>query len=355
MDKYRIDSHKLIYHVERVNDWLKGKPVYPIYMEISTSGSCNHRCVYCGLDFMGYQPRFLETRLLLKRLTELGRLGVKSIMYAGEGEPLLHKDIKEIILHTKKSGIDVAVTSNGVFFTTEVSSATLPYITWIKISINAGTAKTYSAIHRTREADFARVLANMEYAAKFRRKNKLASTLGMQMILLPENYNEAGMLARKARDIGMDYLVIKPYSQHPQSHTRRYAGIRYSDYLSLANSLQKYNSKGFSVIFRINAMKKWDEASRSYRHCLALPFWAHIDAGGNVWACSVYLSKDKFKLGNIYDSTFRRIWEGQKKLKLMKWAAERLDTDTCRVNCRMDEINRYLWELKNPGSHVNFI
>ncbi|HAB51888.1 MAG TPA: radical SAM protein, partial [Ignavibacteriales bacterium] len=51
MDKYRIDSHKLMYHVSRINDWLEGKIIYPIYAEISPSGACNHRCTYCALDF----------------------------------------------------------------------------------------------------------------------------------------------------------------------------------------------------------------------------------------------------------------------------------------------------------------
>ena len=41
-DKYKIDSHKLIYHPTRVSqwyeakdDWNKLKVVYPIYVEIS--------------------------------------------------------------------------------------------------------------------------------------------------------------------------------------------------------------------------------------------------------------------------------------------------------------------------------
>ena len=68
MDKYKIDSHKLIYHIPRVNDWVAGKIIYPIYMEVSPAGMCNHRCSFCGLDFMNYQKRFLDTEIFKERL-----------------------------------------------------------------------------------------------------------------------------------------------------------------------------------------------------------------------------------------------------------------------------------------------
>jgi radical SAM protein with 4Fe4S-binding SPASM domain len=355
MDKYKIDSHKLMYHVGRVNDWLKGNPIYPLYMEISPAGSCNHRCIYCALDFMEYQPRFLDSSVLKERLKEMGRLGVKSIMYAGEGEPLLHKDIAGIIAATKKSGIDTAVTSNAVLFNERLAEQTLPYLIWIKVSINAAKRDTYSKIHRTGPQDFDKVIKNMAYAAKIRRKNRYACTLGMQVVLLPDNYHEIALLAKKARTIGMDYLVVKPYSQHPLSKTDSFKNIKYGRYLDLAERLKKISDAHFSVIFRMHTMKKWDEARRNYKHCLALPFWAYMDAGGNVWACSVYLSKDKFCLGNIYKKSFKEIWESRKRKSLVRWAAKDLNTDKCRVNCRMDEINRYLWDLTHPFSHVNFI
>ena len=120
-DGLRIDHHKLLFHVDRVSDWLKSERIYPLYMEVSPAGSCNHRCVFCGLDFMGYQPRFLDADLLKTRLTEMGSLGLKSIMFAGEGEPFLHRRMVEIILHAKEqSGIDVAVTTNGVLMRSDV-------------------------------------------------------------------------------------------------------------------------------------------------------------------------------------------------------------------------------------------
>lgn len=354
-DKYKIDSHKLIYHVGRVNDWLKEKRVFPIYMEISPIGACNHRCSFCGLDFMGYQKRILDFKILKERIRELGRLGIKSIMYGGEGEPLLHGSIAEIIKQTEQNGIDAAVTTNGVFLKPELTQEILARIKWIKFSIDAGTPETYRALRKAGKEDFSKVIDNAAYAVKYKEKNKLNCTIGTQMILLPENQREAEKLAKISRDIGVDYLVIKPYSQHPQSRTRKYENIRYSDYLNLADRLLSYNTDCFSVIFRINTIKKWNDSSRNYLKCWALPFWSYIDSGGRVWGCSIYLEDERFYYGNIYRQAFRQIWTGKRRKKVLNFAEKKLDISHCRINCRMDEINRYLWELKHPPKHVNFI
>jgi len=355
MDKFKIDSHKLIYHVARVNDWLEGKSIYPIYLEIATSGACNHRCAYCALDFLEYQPRFLDSNLLVDRLSEMAALGIKSVMYAGEGEPLLHKDMTLIINHTKKVGIDVAITTNGVLLQEGLLDSALAQISWIKISINGATEATYAKIHQTHPEDFKRVMHNLAYALRLRKTKGYQCVLGFQLLLLPENSHEVVLLAKKARDMGMDYLVVKPYSHHPFSKTTKYKNIRYEKYLHLVDKLKPFNNDRFNVIFRIHAMQKWDEAKRNYKQCLALPFWSYIDAGGNVWACSAYLGDQRFLYGNINKHTFKEIWEGPRRKRTLKLVETKLDTQDCRVNCRMDEINRYLWELKHPPEHVNFI
>jgi len=355
MDKFRIDSHKLIYHVQRVNDWLRGKIIYPIYMEISPSGACNQRCTYCGLDFMEYKPRYLKIDILKKRLSELSTLGLKSIMYAGEGEPFLHKDIVEIIKNTRKSGIDVATTTNGVLFKRDIIDNILPDMEWIKVSINGATKETYARISQCKPGNFELVVENMTYAAQVKKDKGYSCTLGMQLLLLPDNYHEAVALAKLAREIGMNYLVIKPYSQHPQSKTKRYSAIKYNQYEYLWDELKELEDDDFSVIFRINTMRKWDKADKHYHQCLALPFWSYIDAGGNVWGCLEYLGNEKFLYGNIYEQTFKEIWQGEKRLESLNWVEENMDASKCRVNCHMDEINKYLRELKSPPEHVNFI
>ena len=45
-DKIRMDSHKLIYHPERVAAWKRGENIYPIELEIGLTNACNHRCIF---------------------------------------------------------------------------------------------------------------------------------------------------------------------------------------------------------------------------------------------------------------------------------------------------------------------
>lgn len=355
MDKYGIDSHKLMYHVPRVNAWLEGKVIYPIYMEVSPSGSCNHRCTFCALDFMGYRKKYLDADIFKERLSEMGRLGLRSIMYGGEGEPLMHERIAEIIGHTKKSGIDVALTTNAVLLQESLSERILDDMEWIKVSIGAASADTYAKIHRTKAEDFDKVIKNLSAAVKVKQHKRHKCTIGMQIILLPENKDEVVGLAEIASDIGLDYLVVKPYSQHPMSKTDRYKDIKYKEDLDLSDKLSEMNTNKFKIIFRGHAMKKWDESRKNYNQCLALPFWSYIDSDGNVWGCSVYLGDERFLYGSIYEKTFQEIWEGEQRRKSLKWVEKGLDAAQCRVNCRMDEINRYLWNLKNSPLHINFI
>ena len=96
----------------------------------------------------------------------MGGLGVKSIMYAGEGEPFLHKDFTDLVIHTKQSGIDTAITTNGVLMTPANSDKILNATEWIKVSCNAGTPETYAKIHQAKPGDFDRVIANMKYAGE---------------------------------------------------------------------------------------------------------------------------------------------------------------------------------------------
>ncbi len=354
-DTYRMDSHKLMFHPREVVRWLKGDAVYPLYVEISPSGACNHRCRFCALDFMGYESRFLETTILKERITELAAVGVKSIMYAGEGEPLLHPDIAEIVIHTREVGIDVAVTTNGTLLGRAVFSEICGSLSWLRVSLNAGCPETYAGLHRTRPDDFDTVVGVLSTASEIIRATEASCTLGVQMVLLPENAGEAVRLASIVKAAGAHYFSVKPHSQHPGSRNREYEKIDYAPFMSLSGELASLADDSFHVIFRTRAMDKTSAGKRGYDRCNALPFWSYIDAGGSVWGCSSHLGDRRFWLGNIVESRIKDIWQGDVRKNFMVGVAREFNPSLCRVNCRMDEVNRYLWDLAHPTSHVNFI
>ena len=359
---YQIDSHKLTYHPERVaqvknvgNDWKKAINVYPIYMEIAPIGACNHRCTFCCVDYIGYKPDQLSVSVMRELLPELANLGIKSIMYAGEGEPLLHKNISEIIRITKESGIDVSVTTNATILPNNFLDEALPCLSWVKVSMNAGTAENYSQIHQTKPEDFKKAKRNLSAMVEKRRTQKLECVIGAQTLLLPENADEISILAKICRDeLGIDYLVVKPYSQAVFSDNKR--TIDYTPWLEMEKTLQQFNTEIFNVVFRSNTMKKYSSNER-YTRCFSTPLiWGYIMANGIVSGCSAYLLNDLFEFGNINEQSFQEIWTGEKRRRNFEYVTNELDITNCRKNCRMDEANRYLFKLiEDPPSHINFI
>ncbi|RXJ93837.1 radical SAM protein [Malaciobacter molluscorum] len=362
MDKFSIDSHKLLYHPIRVSKWLESKDwegkkkIYPIYVEITPIGSCNHRCTFCSVDYIGYKSIKQDEELLKKRIKEMSQLGVKSIMFAGEGEPTLYKPLPNILDLCSKVGIDTSLTTNAVAINKKTITNFLKNCSWIKVSINAGDKESYSKIHKTKESDFDKVIENLTLAAKIKKENNYSCTIGSQMLLLPENSHSAIDLAKKMRDAGVDYLVIKPYTQSLYGNSRIYEGLTYENLLYLEKELKKYETETFKIIFRANTMKKLNEPKQPYSKCYSTPyFWAYIMADGSVYGCSAYLQNEKFNFGNINTHSFKEIWEGEKRKEGINFIENNLDISLCRKNCRMDEVNRYLWKLKNPNPHVNFI
>lgn len=363
-DQYKIDGHKLIYHPERVaqwklagNDWEEAKKVYPIYMELSPFGGCNHRCSFCALDFVGYKPNKLDVERLSIIVPEMSSLGLKSIMLGGEGEPLLHPQIADICQIISNAGIDLALTTNGVHLKETFIQSSLAQFQWVKVSINAGTSETYSALHGCSKSDFYKVIENLKKAVAYREKNHLKTTLGAQILLLPENEKEIEKLIKICRDdVGIDYLVIKPFSQNPLSLSHKYQKVEYGKFTHLAEKYEAMGNDYFSVIFRVETMLSHGR-DRAYQTCSATPFfWAYIMANGDVYSCSAFLHDSRFLLGNIYENNFKSIWEGALRKNNFNLLTTEFDTTECRKNCRMNAINTYLWNLKNQQNpHINFI
>ncbi|MFH1537323.1 MAG: radical SAM protein [bacterium] len=354
MDDLKIDGHKLLYHPGRVSNWLGGAAVYPIYMEISPTARCNHRCVFCAFDYVEYPDRSLETGRLKRIIAEIAGLGVKSIMYAGEGEPFLHPDMAKIIAHTKRCGIDTAVATNATLLTPAAADACLGSLAWMRVSMNAGTPLGYAFVHGTSEKMFHKAVDNLKYAVELKRREGLGCTIGAQLVLVGENMGEVLPLAELLSEAGADYLTVKPCVSHPLSRHGRAEECDPAEIERLHGELEKFENENFKIVFRRHSFRKLAAERQRYGACHGINFFAEIASDGEVYTCGPFLGVKEHSYGNINESSFREIWEGERRKKVLRHVSE-LDVGRCMPNCRLDEINLYLWQLLNPPDHVNFI
>lgn len=71
---------------------------------------CNLRCLYCASCEAPHDE--LETQEVIEGLDALWRLGTRWITFGG-GEPLVRKDIGEILRYSKKKGFQTYLSTNG--------------------------------------------------------------------------------------------------------------------------------------------------------------------------------------------------------------------------------------------------
>jgi len=356
-DTFALDGHKLYWHLDRVAAWQKDRLIAPIYVEISPLSYCNHRCIFCGLDFIRGERSKLKTSVLMAQIESMARLGVKSIMFGGEGEPLLHPDLPEIAAWAKEVGLDVSVTTNGMTGTAKFWEKLLPSLTWIRFSLDAASAEVYHQVHTVKKECFQQSIHALEEAVRIKSEMALAVTIGVQFLIIQKNLADIENALHLYSEIGVDYLSFKPYSEHPQMINK--SGFTYTKKMitAIEKKVNTFSAPGpTKVIFRKSATEAYTEGVQNFSHCWALPFWGYISSKGDFYTCSVYLNDERFKAGNIYVDPMSTILFGDKRKKSIEYAEHKLRVDCeCRVNCRMARINEFAEVLHRKPNHINFI
>lgn len=379
-----VENPKLIYHPAWLRRFRKDPfSVPPIYLEVSPVGMCNHRCTFCAPEMLGYPNRSLSLEVMKRFLAELedmrmrdpDNLGVRSIQYAGEGEPTLHPELAEIFEATRSAGIDIGMLTNATGLTRKLSEKIVPLVNgYIQVSINAGTRESYALIHQTKESHWDLIWRNIVAAVRVREKHCANECdIGANITLLieettdasgrrvPSNWNEVPELVKRARDAGMDYVAIKPYSQHPFSKetAKRYGGMSYQDVLSQIDETcgrlkEEYNTENFEVVYRESRFREYEEKTRTYSVCRATPtVWSYIQSDGLWLSCSAFWTDSRFALGNIYTQSVKDIWFGEMRREHCSFITHELDISECRKTCHPDKENRFLDELATL-SDANF-
>ena len=348
-----MDGTKLNRHLAEVVSWQKDEWFAPIHMEISPSKVCNQHCSFCYIEWSQGNINMPRT-MLMDLIRDGARIGIKSALLAGEGEPTLNPAYVDAIELAGEVGLDMALNTNAVTMTEEDMRRFLPHLSWMRCSVQAAHAPLYSEIHESPERHFEMAINNIALASQIKREMGLEVAIGVQQVLLNENGPEIPELARLAKSIGADYYVIKPCHIHDYNTYEKQENLveKFRPELEAAEALSDGN---FKAVVRWNFLNE-AEQPRTYARCLGISFIIQITADGRVVTCYPWADKKEHEYGTLAGSDIEAILKSPDFKKTCKWVEDEVDVSACMPTCRQHNANKYLWWLsEETPDHLNFI
>jgi MoaA/NifB/PqqE/SkfB family radical SAM enzyme len=348
-----LDGHKLQYHPQIVADFLEGREVHPVYAEISPVAYCNHHCIFCNYNYLGHKGKFAAGRMI-SLVEELAAAGVKSVVFAGSGEPTIHPDTIPAIERAKKAGLDVAMSTNGALLNAEAIAVIVRDLTWIRFSFSGGSPENYAKVHGTNEADYELVLNNIRKMALLKKQTGSKLMLGTQFLLLPENREYVVSQARVMKECGADYFVVKHFYTSENNEFQIDDSFRTPEFMEgVKKAAADLSDEDFQFIVRDESCL---DREREYAACYGLPLIVYFREDGEVYTCFANQHDRNTSLGSILNQPFGDLWNSGSKRKAIDYINRSIDKNRCQANCRHHQINSYLWNLKhNTPEHINFI
>lgn len=362
-EKFRLDGHKLLHHLDKILDWQKGERIAPIQIDMGLTKFCNMGCIYCVGVTQGGMTKgmMIEPDALLRFINDCGSFGVRSIAFIGDGEPTLNPGLYDAIILAKKLGIDTGMATNGLLVNMDRVHDMLRDSTFIRITLSAAEPESFRKIHQSSGSNFPILVEKLKALVNIRKENNYNCTIGIQMVLIPENFDQVIKLAELGAEIGVDYLQIKQCSDTEY----REIGINYGDYKKVENDLkeaERLSNESYLVKVKwnkINILEETDlykDGFRKYDICYGTPFLGQISGNGKVYPCGPFFGKERFCMGDIHEESYYNIVMSDKYWKVHQDIIDNVDVHCdCTIGCRQDYINKFLWDFENPPVHVNFI
>jgi MoaA/NifB/PqqE/SkfB family radical SAM enzyme len=336
-----FNSYKLLAHVHRWKMIRRGKPIPPpVLITVDPTNVCNFNCLWCNAAVVREQRKTSLSERALTAIADFlprwggfegpGKPKVEAICVAGGGEPLLNPHTGPFIERVIQHGIEVGVVTNGSMIHRNMD--TLSHCTWIGVSVDAGTEKTFNKLKRLEENKnlFQETITNIANLVDYAKlhNNRLglkhpAYGVSYKYLLHKDNIPEVYEAARLAKEIGCKNIHFRPAgvtwndigADGPQLFSEQDISL-FEEQIKMAMALDDDSFNVYGITHKFNSQFG---IANTFMRCHAVFMTSVIMPRSGLKA-----SEDAFTLGLCCD---RR---GDDKLELMR---DMVDTE---------EINR-LW------------
>ena len=183
----------------------------PLIVSFHITNRCNLRCPYCYAnvdDRFDHPPDDMTTEAVKKHIDDLYDLGMRWLIILG-GEPLIRKDIGEILRHTRKKGVLIEVVTNGHLVPKKID--VFKYVDFACLSLE-GDEETHDKV-RARKGSYQKVLN----AAEVLSQSPYPVTIRFHATLMRENYEDLTHFKKitdmfPGSEFGFSQVIVHDYN-----------------------------------------------------------------------------------------------------------------------------------------------
>jgi MoaA/NifB/PqqE/SkfB family radical SAM enzyme len=335
----------------------------PVSVEIHPSTYCNHACPGCvyGTPKLSKNLKHnFDYDLFDKLLKDLKDLKVRGINFSGGGEPLIHKNIEDMIKKTAKD-FEVGLITNGELFDESKIDTVIDNCLWCRISLDAGSQEVYSQMHGE-NADFDNIIKIIKQFAARKIEKKSNITFGVSYLLTTTNFLDVVSAICILKNIpGVDYIQIKPIVLFPQDRfdmNMIFWDKRIFEVLSIINSYATDTFKIYALDSKFFSMMLKEKTGLEFKKCYGHPFFPTVTSDGHIVVCCFKLNNiqngiDEGIYGQITkDRSFKDIWTTYERFNI----GDCLNIRNCPINCKIEQTNTNLsYIFSKKMTHSNFI
>jgi len=332
-------SAKIWSHANVLAAHQQGELLPPVTVELDITNICSHRCPRCvgGRDNLAELPLRDATRVV----DELASYGVKGLVFTGGGDPLCHPDCVSIITDAHEAGLDIGLITNGMAVAKHPEWA-IPLAKacrWIRVSIDAGDADTYLQIHGVKR--YSDAWSAVHLLGNAVRGSNATTTIGVGYLLGQATIDGMFSATTLARESGASYIQFRPFVEEA---TTKF------DIAATLDACRALETEVFHVGYLDHKYIARRLVGRTYDRCHGCHFTAVIQADGHVPLCCLYRGQADYYGGNIFNESFRSIWEGE-RMEMLRT----INPHECPPLCRHDMLNELVEQCMMPREHANFL
>jgi len=289
----------------------KNNPITgPIRVHWDITELCNSKCRHCTRWKLKNSKDDLTYEECIRVIDELKEIGTLAISFAGN-EPLMRKDIFDIIEYANKKGFSLSINTNGILMNEKNISRLINCgINSFIFSLDSCYKEKHNSI-RGVPGSFEKIFTAVRIIKEMRGRFNKKITIQATTVVNKENLNDLEKTVELCKSSGFDKIVLQPIHNIPKYFESEKKLIpEEKDFPEMEKQIKKIIEiyKGFIAVpaeYLQNFKTFFENPSSLFKYrCGANFITCDIRANGDVVPCPVGF----VTLGNLRKNSFRDIW-----------------------------------------------